>query len=53
MLLKHLHVVNVSGRLFLWCVRQYPEPKEPSAGERYTPFTLVHTHTGALFIYTA
>lgn len=27
-------------------MRQYPEPKEPSAGERYIPHTLAHTLTG-------
>lgn len=46
MLLQHLHVVNVSGRLSRWCARQCPEPKEPSAGERYTARTLAHTLTG-------
>lgn len=46
MLLQLLHAVNVAGRPSLWCAKQYPEPKEPSAGERYTLRTLAHTLTG-------
>jgi len=46
------YVVNVSGRRSLWCARPCPEPKEPSAGERYTACTQAHSLTGHyLFIW--
>lgn len=41
-----LLVINVSGRLSLWCARPCQEPKGPSAGERYRQHTLEHNLTG-------
>lgn len=40
----NMHVFHFSGKLSLWCVRQYPVPKEP-AGERYALHTGAYTHT--------